>query len=204
MKTLSLQDFNVRLQLMSCCFADKAAAIAEQFKIGIYCEEKIEELKILGATLDVLETYVIPACPILLIVDTLELGVGYTPGVYNNVPLIGGSGTGATASFTVGGGGSITPPITIDNGGSGYVSGDVVYPDPAVVGIPTTAAVLTVDVGTCETDIDELNCLSYEEMLSMIDLFVEKCGLCFEPPGTEYVLCDTEEPYDYFLDFPVP
>jgi len=202
MKTLSLQDFTVRLQLMSCCFATKAAAVAEQFKIGIYCEEKIEELKILGATLDVLETYIIPSCPVDSIIIT-DPGTGYTPGVYNNVPLIGGSGSGAIATVTIDGGGTISS-VVIETGGGGYIEGDLLHPDSAIVGLPTTGGVLTSSVGTCITDLDELNCLSYKEMLSMIDLFVEKCGLCFEPPGADYVLCEEEEPYDYFLDFPVP
>ena len=202
MKTLSLQDFTVRLQLMSCCFANKAAAVAEQFKIGIYCEEKIEELNILGATLDVLETYVIPSCPISSIAIT-EAGLGYSVGVYNNVPLIGGTGSGAVATIITGVSGEIIT-VTIQNAGTGYTEGDLLYPDSAIIGIPTTAAVLTVSVSPCITDLDVLNCLSYKEVLDMIALFVEKCGLCFEPPGTKYVVCEEEEPYDYFLDFPTP
>ena len=202
MKTLSLQDFTVRLQLMSCCFANKAAAVAEQFKIGIYCEEKIEELNILGATLDVLETYVIPSCPISSITIT-EAGLGYSVGVYNNVPLIGGTGSGAIATIITGASGEIIT-VTIQNAATGYTEGDLLYPDSAVIGIPTTAAVLTASVSPCITDLDVLNCLSYQEVLNMIALFVEKCDLCFEPPGAKYVVCEEEEPYDYFLNFPTP
>lgn len=202
MKTLSLQDFTVRLQLMSCCFANKAAEVAEQFKIGIYCEEKIEELKVLGATLDVLETYIIPSCPISAITIT-DAGLGYSVGVYNNVPLIGGTGSGAIATIITGVSGEIIT-VTIQNAGTGYTEGDLLYPDSAIIGIPTTAAVLTASVSPCITDLDILNCISYKEVLDMIALFVEKCGLCFEPPGTKYVVCEEEEPYDYFLDFPTP
>ena len=49
-------------------------------------------------------------------------GSGYTPGVYTNVPLIGGSGTGATATISIVG--TSVAGVTLNNGGNFYVVGD--------------------------------------------------------------------------------
>jgi len=53
----------------------------------------------------------------------LNGGADYTPGVYENVPLTGGSGTGATAIITVSSA-KVVNDIQIQNGGSGYARGD--------------------------------------------------------------------------------
>ena len=51
----------------------------------------------------------------------LNGGSGYAVGTYNNVPLTGGSGTGATVNAVVTG--TLIRSMTITNGGSGYVDG---------------------------------------------------------------------------------
>lgn len=54
---------------------------------------------------------------------TLTAGTGYsTPGTYKNVPLTGGTGTGATADIVVSGGGVTS--VTIKNKGIGYTAAD--------------------------------------------------------------------------------
>ncbi|WP_353428207.1 flagellar hook-basal body complex protein [Polynucleobacter sp. MWH-UH19D] len=53
---------------------------------------------------------------------TVTGGAGYANGVYNNVPLTGGSGAGATATVTVAGG--VVTTVAIANPGSGYKVGD--------------------------------------------------------------------------------
>ena len=53
---------------------------------------------------------------------TFSGGSGYTPGVYTNVPLIGGSGTGATATISIVG--TSVAGVTLNNGGNFYVVGD--------------------------------------------------------------------------------
>jgi hypothetical protein len=54
---------------------------------------------------------------------TVTGGSGYTSGYYENVPLTGGSGINARANITVSGGAVTT--VTLLNGGSLYILGDV-------------------------------------------------------------------------------
>ena len=49
-------------------------------------------------------------------------GSSYTTGVYPNVPLTGGNGSGATATITVAGG--VVSSVTLTNGGNFYTSGN--------------------------------------------------------------------------------
>lgn len=49
-------------------------------------------------------------------------GTGYTAGTYENVPITGGSGQGATATVTITS--SVVTTVTIKNGGSFYVVGN--------------------------------------------------------------------------------
>ncbi len=49
---------------------------------------------------------------------SITAGSGYTNGTYNNVPLTGGSGTGARANITVAGG--VVTVVTLVQGGEGF------------------------------------------------------------------------------------
>jgi len=69
-------------------------------------------------------------------------GVGYTTGVYTDIALSGGTGTGATADITVVAG--VITIAVINSGGQGYVVGDTLTPVGLGTAVPTTAAVLTV------------------------------------------------------------
>jgi len=60
--------------------------------------------------------------------EILNGGSDYTPGTYNNIPLTGGSGTGATASIVVSSAGVVSS-ITIQNGGSSYKKADYLSVD---------------------------------------------------------------------------
>jgi hypothetical protein len=67
--------------------------------------------------------------------DTISIisgGSGYTNGTYTNVPLTGGSGTGATANITVSSN-SVTS-VTIVNDGNGYRTTDTLSASPALLG----------------------------------------------------------------------
>jgi len=50
-------------------------------------------------------------------------GSGYTNGTYNNTPLTGGTGTGATANITVAGG--VVTAVVINGHGSGYATSNI-------------------------------------------------------------------------------
>jgi hypothetical protein len=63
---------------------------------------------------------------------TIAGGSLYTNGNYSNVPLTGGSGSGATANITVSG--QVITSVTIKNGGNFYVVGDVLSCSSIYVG----------------------------------------------------------------------
>lgn len=50
-------------------------------------------------------------------------GSGYVEGVYENVPLTGGTGAGAQADMNVSAGGEVTV-VSLTTGGDGYTAGD--------------------------------------------------------------------------------
>ena len=50
-------------------------------------------------------------------------GIDYIAGVYNNVPLTGGQGSGAVANLTVSGGN--VSQVVLAQGGTGYIPGDI-------------------------------------------------------------------------------
>jgi len=75
---------------------------------------------------------------------TITGGAGYSAGYYFNVPLVGGSGSGATANIVISGG-AVTS-VTIANSGAFYAVGDSLTVSAADVGgsgaglvIPVTA-----------------------------------------------------------------
>lgn len=75
--------------------------------------------------------------------DITTPGSGYTQGAYNNVPVTGGSGSGATLDCQYLAGSWAY--IIFQNGGTGYQVGDIVSVDPANVG--GTGSGLTLTVG---------------------------------------------------------
>jgi len=58
------------------------------------------------------------------LIASTTLGSLYVPGVYKEVPLTGGSGSGATATIVVNSSGSVSS-ITLNDGGQFYVVGDI-------------------------------------------------------------------------------
>jgi len=68
----------------------------------------------------------------ILNIGTITGGSLYTNGNYSNVPLTGGSGSGATANITVSG--QTVTSVTIKNNGNFYVAGDVLSCSNTYVG----------------------------------------------------------------------
>jgi hypothetical protein len=63
---------------------------------------------------------------------SFSAGSGYTNGVYQNIPLTGGSGQNATADIVVVG--QVVTSVTLTFGGQFYVTGDVLSADPNTIG----------------------------------------------------------------------
>ena len=60
---------------------------------------------------------------VILTLGSITGGSAYVAGTYENVPLTGGTGSGAKANITVSAGGAVNA-VTITNRGLGYVAGD--------------------------------------------------------------------------------
>ncbi len=69
-------------------------------------------------------------------------GADYDDGTYTDVATTGGTGTGATLDLTVSG--NAITAASINKPGVGYTVGDLLVPDPAVVGTPTTPGAIEV------------------------------------------------------------
>ena len=80
-------------------------------------------------------------------------GAAYTNGSYSNVPLTGGTGTGATANITVGG--NVVTAVSIVTGGKGYTTGDVLSAAAADIG--GTGAGFTWTYSTPDSAFDPLD-----------------------------------------------
>ena len=87
---------------------------------------------------------------------TVTGGAAYTNGTYNNVPLTGGSGVGATATVTIAGG--VVTTVAITNPGSGYKVGDTLSALAASVG--GTGAGFSVPVSTLRAGVKTLGAIT--------------------------------------------
>jgi len=65
--------------------------------------------------------------------STFVAGSLYSPGLYQNIPLTGGSGSGATADILIGASGNVTS-VTLQNGGSFYQATDILSVSSISVG----------------------------------------------------------------------
>jgi hypothetical protein len=77
---------------------------------------------------------------VITALSSVTPGAGYTDGVYYNVPLSGGAGTGATATIIVVGSEVVT--CTIENPGSLYLVNDALTADQAYIGGGTLFSVV--------------------------------------------------------------
>jgi hypothetical protein len=79
---------------------------------------------------------------VITAMDGITAGTGYNTGTYYNVPLSGGSGMFATATIVVSGGGVTS--VTINNGGSLYIVGNVLTATNTYIGGAGTLFSVTV------------------------------------------------------------
>jgi len=82
---------------------------------------------------------------------TLTAGSGYTTGTYFNVPLTGGTGTGATANINVVSG--IVTSAVIVNAGTGYTVGNTLTAANTLIGGTGTGLVVTVSAVSADLPI---------------------------------------------------
>jgi hypothetical protein len=83
----------------------------------------------------------------ILTLGTLVPGGNYLPGLYTDVPLTGGSGTGAIATIVVNGETNVSS-VTITTPGSDYVNGDVLSASSTELGVVSTPYPFNVLVST--------------------------------------------------------
>jgi hypothetical protein len=81
---------------------------------------------------------------------TTAVGSLYVPGVYENVSLTGGSGSGATATIVVNSSGAVSS-VTLNEGGQFYVVGNLLSASAASLGGAGSGLVLTVSTITNST-----------------------------------------------------
>jgi len=82
--------------------------------------------------------------------NTLPSGSGYgTAGIYTNVTLTGGTGSGAKADITVDGTGTVTV-VDLVRGGTGYTAGDTLSASDSDLGGRSGGSAFTVDISQVE------------------------------------------------------
>lgn len=103
--------------------------------------------------------YDLTAAPILTL-GTLVGGSGYSNATYTQIPLTGGSGTGAVATIVVTAG--VVTAVTLTNSGSGYIVGNVLAALNSSIGggtgfTITVATVMTVTIATAGSSYGNAN-----------------------------------------------
>ena len=83
-------------------------------------------------------------------VSAFTAGTLYVPGTYENTPLTGGSGSGATATIVVNSTGAVSS-VTLTNGGNFYVPGDVLSASNSSLGGSGSGFAITVSTITNST-----------------------------------------------------
>ena len=100
-------------------------------------------------------------------------GSGYTNGTYPNCPFTGGTGTGFLATVVIAAG--QISSVTITNGGIGYIVGDVLAPDTAVVGTPAGAGSYQISI----SDAGKVNSVTITNAGAGYEVIP---GVVFDPP----------------------
>lgn len=108
-------------------------------------------------------------------VGNIEVGgTLYTDGIYEDVELTGGFGTGAQADITVTNG--AVAIVTLKSGGQGYVIGDILGVDPDSIGGTGSGFEYKVDDVTSNLDSEIIMPEEYEEAI-MYNLAIRVCSM---------------------------
>jgi hypothetical protein len=111
-------------------------------------------------------------------------GSGYVPGVYDSVPLTGGTGSGAIADITVNGSGDVSA-VAIQSGGTGYTVGDTLSASNTHLGNTGSGfsvPVATVSAGSGEPDFPTTigNTVNDPSSFTTADGFVNDTSMSWE------------------------
>jgi hypothetical protein len=113
---------------------------------------------------------------------SITAGSGYADATYNNVPLTGGSGSGATANITVSGGG--VTAVTLVNYGAAYEIGDALSASDANLGglggagfsIPVTALYVMVLTLSAAPTASNTASLTFKTPEDRIEIYQHEIG----------------------------
>jgi hypothetical protein len=90
--------------------------------------------------------------PVIDVLNSGTVPTGYAIGVHTNIPVQGGHGTGMRVSYTCAGTNQVVTNVSIDNPGTGYQDGDLIYITGGnatfTVSVPNVLAELGIDVYT--------------------------------------------------------
>ena len=197
MVELNQTDFEVRLQLSSCCIGEKTADLLSKIKIGaktVPC--KLQDLQVAEIMLSYLKCYDTTLVEVLA-TGTIELNViprGTTMNIKVNGISISGTFNPATSTQSTEMIALTAQINTYQNvytavydaaqGAFGKIVITSLYCDNLIMTATTSDSTITLTglTGTCLTE----NCITELQMQSMFEWIAKKCNLCFQKAEFNY------------------
>ena len=222
MATTSKQDIEVRLQLSTCCAGRKASKLAKQLLHGSDClEQSFREFSLLSNYIEILKCYKTPLDAIPAYINynangwsggtnfNLIFTFNFLIGVSNQVVVTGqtsidGALTAMAAAINTANGETIAEYdeehniLTIEYPTAGIIgNGKLLSAITASgVGVPTiTPTTATFAGGVAEVtaeDVEDLNCVTEDQLQIIFENISKICNICFKPLGFTYYESDSE------------